>query len=369
MTKHLVFVTPGLIDLRSFNTFGFNAKPNTENPIGFFGTGLKISVAVIARLGCKMTVLIDGVEHEFYTSKTEFRGKEFDAIQMRKRKGLMSRWNYTKMPYTTELGKNWEPWQVYRELESNTRDEGGHTEIVDDEDPHGMSFLNDDHKGKTVIIVDEPSIVAVHEQRDKIFLPKEELELIAESGRLEIYDAPSSHIYYRGMRVLDLDKESGLTYNITCEQRLTEDRTLYSWNALWEIRNFFTVVCEDTDLLRRVLKLDESKWESNIEFDNTFTTMGDVFRKTTDRMVAAGEVILPRVITLRERYVRAESTEPETSVTMKDSEWQALRKILGEYDSVEMSVRLGWAEDDPRLKVVDKLIGLIPDDVEDEIEF
>jgi hypothetical protein len=34
MTKHLCFVTDGLIDLRAFTTFGFNAKPNTTNPIG-----------------------------------------------------------------------------------------------------------------------------------------------------------------------------------------------------------------------------------------------------------------------------------------------------------------------------------------------
>lgn len=167
--RYLAFVTEGAIDIRSFTTFGFNAKPNTTSPIGFFGTGLKIATAVIARLGGGMTVILDGVHHEFYTKETDFRGKMFDLVRMRKRNGIMSNWQYREMPYTTELGKNWEPWQIFRELESNTRDENGETFIIDDTDPTGKSFLNDPHHGKTVIIITEPSIVKSYDEKDTFF--------------------------------------------------------------------------------------------------------------------------------------------------------------------------------------------------------
>jgi len=326
--RHLCFVTPGLIDLRAFTTFGFNAKPNTDNPIGFFGTGLKLSVAVIARLGCRVTVLVDGVQHEFYTKETDFRGKSFDVIRMRKRKSLMARWNYQEMPFTTELGKNWEPWQVYRELESNTRDEGGHTLVVDDEEPHGMSFLNDDHRGKTVIIIDQPEIVACHDERETIFLETGELEPKT-NGRIEVYDRESNYLFYRGMRVIALDKPSKFTYNITCEQRLTEDRTLYNWNAFWEVRYFWTG-CEDADLVDRLLELDEEKfWEGNIDFDQDSTTFHTTtFEKRVRVKIAAESIGLSRAVTYAEKRNIGEDTDPNVTITRRRSEWTTIHEQL-----------------------------------------
>lgn len=329
--KTLAFVTDGLIDLRAFTTFGFNAKPKTDNPIGFFGTGLKLSVAVIARLGCRVTVMIDGVQHEFYTKTTDFRGKSFEQVRMRKRKSLMSRWSYQEMPFTTELGKNWEPWQVYRELESNTRDEGGHTLVVDDEDSHGMSFLNDDHRGKTVIMIDQPEIVACHEERNTIFFEptEEQQEGFSTNGRIEVYPGESNYLFYRGMRVIALDKPSKFTYNITCEQRLTEDRTLYNWNAFWEVRYFWTQ-CDDADLVDQLLELDEDAfWEGNIDFDQDSTTfLPTTFEKRARAKIAAESIGLSRAVTYVEKRNIGEDTDPNVTITKKRSEWTALYAAL-----------------------------------------
>lgn len=355
--RHLCFVTPGLIDLRAFTTFGFNAKPNTDNPIGFFGTGLKLSVAVIARLGCRVTVLVDGVQHEFYTKETDFRGKSFDVIRMRKRKSLMARWNYQEMPFTTELGKNWEPWQVYRELESNTRDEGGHTLIVDDEEPHGMSFLNDDHRGKTVIIIDQPEIVACHDERETIFLETGELEPKT-NGRIEVYDRESNYLFYRGMRVIALDKPSKFTYNITCEQRLTEDRTLYNWNAFWEVRYFWTG-CEDEDLVDRLLELDEEKfWEGNIDFDQDSTTFHTTtFEKRVRVKIAAESIGLSRAVTYAEKRNIGEDTDPNVTITRKRSEWTALYEELNSIRQRDYETDvLGWAHGGADLTMLESLM-------------
>jgi hypothetical protein len=43
----LFFCTPGLIDLEAVFTFGVHAK-ETENPIGYFGTGLKYAIVTLA---------------------------------------------------------------------------------------------------------------------------------------------------------------------------------------------------------------------------------------------------------------------------------------------------------------------------------
>ena len=46
----VVFSTNGLIPLQAFTMFGLNAKPESKNPFGFFGTGLKIAIAVCLRM-------------------------------------------------------------------------------------------------------------------------------------------------------------------------------------------------------------------------------------------------------------------------------------------------------------------------------
>lgn len=345
--KHLAFVTDGLIDLRAFTTFGFNAKPNTTSPIGFFGTGLKIATAVIARLGCKMTVMIDGVQHEFYVKETEFRGKTFQQVRMRKRKGLMSRWQYQEMPYTTELGKNWEPWQVFRELESNTRDEGGHTFLIDEDEPHGMSFLNDDHRGKTVIIVDEPSVVKAYEERDTIFLPPN-LELRTETNRCQAFNVGSKYLFYRGMRVVELDRPAAFTYNIKAEQRLTEDRTLYNWNAQWEVRQLI-MESTDRDFVEQIVQLEDEKfWEGRIEFDDVYAISSETFRSVVGRRKSTGAYLLPRVATFYERYNVTEPEDPEITVTLKQSQWRRISQVLNEVDTYDLAPKIGWAEEDDR---------------------
>lgn len=363
MTKHLCFVTDGSIDLRAFTTFGFNAKPNSPNPIGFFGTGLKLATAVIARLGCKMTVMIDGVQHEFYTKETSFRGKTFQQIRMRKRKGLMARWQYQEMPYTTELGKNWEPWQVFRELESNTRDENGKTFIIEDEEPHGMSFLNDDHRGKTVIIIDEPSVVKCYDEMDTIFLP-EGLELRTETNRCQAFNVGSKYLFYRGMRVVELNKPSALTYNIKAEQRLTEDRTLYNWSAAWEARQLI-MESTDEDFVEQIVKLEDEKfWEGHIEFDDAYAVSSETFRKVVGRRKRSGGYLLPRVGSFYERYNAPEPTDPYVTLTFKKSKWERIHQVLAKVEPASFAEELGWTEyDDDRFGPFNELMIMLKDKV------
>src|SRR4051794_443467 len=97
----VAFVTPGLIPLEAFTTFGVNAKPNSTNPFGYFGTGLKYAIAVCLRNGCKVVMVRDGVEYMFFTSQQSFRGTDFDFVRMRK-KTFMGKYTYTKLPFTLD---------------------------------------------------------------------------------------------------------------------------------------------------------------------------------------------------------------------------------------------------------------------------
>jgi len=79
----IIHETPGLLDTRSFTTFGINAKPNAKSPIGMFGTGLKYSIAVLMRQALKVTVWIGDQPYEFLLKNPSFEVKissQFECV-------------------------------------------------------------------------------------------------------------------------------------------------------------------------------------------------------------------------------------------------------------------------------------------------
>lgn len=215
MTHTVTYVTTSLLPIEAFTVMGMSAKPNSTNPIGEFGTGLKLAVAATLRMGGKFRMWIGGVEYEFYVKDREFRGTEHKQVMLRKRRGMLAKWSYQELPFTLNYGRNLDWWQVHRELESNTRDEGGTTYIE-------KVYAGE---GWTVIQIEHPGIVEAASEGGVFFDPGD-AKPIWSSGAMEVYDMPSEHLYYRGVRVFTLQHPSRFTYNFKPGQvRLTEDRS------------------------------------------------------------------------------------------------------------------------------------------------
>ncbi|MAD98747.1 MAG: hypothetical protein Unbinned200contig1000_60 [Prokaryotic dsDNA virus sp.] len=195
------FSNPGVIDLDVIKTMGVSVK-ETDNPIGFFGTGLKYAIATLLRTDHAVTLISAGEKYEFNKISKSIRGKEFHIVCM----------NDEQLGFTTELGKNWQVWQAYRELYSNTMDEMGSV---------STHYKKDD----TVFAVSGPEIDQVHAERGGIFLQND--PWIVGQG-VEVHRGKSEFVYYRGVRVHRLPEPSRFTYNLTCPMSLTEDRTLAS---------------------------------------------------------------------------------------------------------------------------------------------
>lgn len=198
----IYFMNKGHIDLDVIRTMGVSVK-ETDNPIGFFGTGLKYAIATLLRTGHKIWLETEGCTIDFRTQEKIIRNKPFQMIQM----------GDEQLGFTTDLGKNWEVWQAYRELYSNCMDEQGKVSGIIDE---GFD---------TIFTVEGPEIANVHAERGKIFLQNE--PWIVGDG-VEVHRGKSQYIYFRGVRVHKLLKPSRFTYNFTCHMMLTEDRTLAS---------------------------------------------------------------------------------------------------------------------------------------------
>lgn len=268
------FTTDGLIDLEAFNTFGISVKPNTENPIGYFGTGLKYAIAVCLRHKQEVTLYRGQKVYHFTTAKGTHRGKEFEWISMSKKKGIFNK--HQKLPFTTELGKNWELWQAYRELHANTVDEQGLIRFISGEPLHT-------EPGVTKITVEGSAFVDEYHNRKRTFLT-EALNQRVDDKSVQIFDNLSQHVYYRGIRILDVNKPAIFTYNLLSDLRLTEDRTAKStYEVTSSIAQHVATDIDDVDVIERILNADDSKWESRLDFDSVYYTPSEHFKEALSK--------------------------------------------------------------------------------------
>jgi len=205
----IYFSNAGHIDLDVIRTMGASVKEN-DNPIGYFGTGLKYAIATLLRTGHAVSLYTNGETIQFSSKPKEIRGKSFDMIYM----------GDEQLGFTTDLGKNWEVWQAYRELYSNAMDENGRVSGQFEENDTVFTV-----QPVRVFGQDEQSIVDVHAERGKIFLQNDPW-LVGDG--VEVHRGKSHFVYFRGVRVHKLLKPSRFTYNLTCHMMLTEDRTLAS---------------------------------------------------------------------------------------------------------------------------------------------
>ena len=149
----LYFTNPGEIDIRGATIAGLSAK-DTNTPIGKFGTGLKYAIASILRWGGDITIYAGPTHYQFTALDLDFRGAAFKQVAMNicpsDQAGSEAPSSQTPLGFTTEYGKHWEPWEIFRELLANARDEGGD---VSDTPPNHIG-----QPGNTTIVVNCPQL-------------------------------------------------------------------------------------------------------------------------------------------------------------------------------------------------------------------
>lgn len=305
----IIFQNPGLLDLRAVTTMGISTKPDSKNPIGMFGTGLKYAIAVTLREGGTFRAQIGSRYYNFMNTKEDFRGKSFDFIYYIETDAA---WHphaaAIPMPLgiTTELGKKWEPWMAIRELESNVRDENGSSRLETSD-----RFPVYDAPNSTTIFITGATMVAAYSQLSSIFMMQ---PAIVASPQVSLHrprdGKRSSVMYYRNVRCGVLERPALFDYNLHKQTDLTEDRTFkYGWEPINAIRSFLLQDCTDEDVLTQVLLADKLLLEHQLDFD-----VGIDPSETFIRIV--------------QRY----------SARCNDSAWRMVRKHLKltEWDEVEL---------------------------------
>jgi hypothetical protein len=268
--SYLVFETPGLIDMRAFTTMGISAKPRSALPIGMFGTGLKYAMAVLVRMGVQPVVYVGKDKYTFAKKQVTFRDKGFDLLRMRAERFSLMHPRWIDLPYTTEYGRNWKMWQVFRELEANTRDENGTTSVQDQQ--------YNPKTDCTAIVIDSSDLIAEWQKRDEIFLP----DAARTGDGVEVRYTPCDRVYWRGLRVHELNKPALFTYNFLGWLELTEDRTLkYEFYATSSLAKWLLTDCTDEQIIETILTAPSRNWEHGLSFDN-YNSPSDTFRRVMD---------------------------------------------------------------------------------------
>lgn len=245
-TPTVIFQNEGLLDPIAIGTFGVNAK-NDDSAIGYFGTGLKYAIAVLLREKHEIVICSGNNVYEFTLNTHALRGKEFNVVTM----------NGQPLGFTTELGKDWELWQAFRELYCNALDECGMVDASTD----GTSLRHEQHL--TTIYVKGKPFYDAYLERDSIVLSTHP---IASAGIVGIHPGESSYVYYKGVRALDLQKPSMHTFNINTHIGLTEDRTIrHSFMATDAIANALMRL-DDPKLIEHSILAHESYMESELKF-------------------------------------------------------------------------------------------------------
>lgn len=241
--KKIYFKNEGEINPISICTFGVNCK-DSDNPIGYFGTGLKYAIAIILREGGEITIFNGLEKFEFSVKKETVRGKDFNIVEM----------NGSPLGFTTELGKNWDLWQAFRELYCNATDENG-----------GVTDKKiKPKKDNVLIVVNLDSFYGCYNNIGEFVL---NTKPVFEGARCDIHAGNSNKVFYKNISIHKSREVSLYTYNIKSDLDITEDRTAtHAWQIKERIANAL-VSSEDENLIFKVIHADQGTLEHSLDFD------------------------------------------------------------------------------------------------------
>lgn len=240
----------GEIDINAFRLIGATTK--NESQIGYFGSGIKYALATALRTGVPIEVFSGSKKIEITTQKTEMRGQEFDVVCI----------DGVPTSITTQMGRDWKPWFIFREFYCNALDEG-EAKLEVTEEVEGV-------EGKTRVyigLVDEMKDVFAN--RDKYFAQRRLADY--EAGGIKIYRpllGESMIIYRKGIQVANREGQPIYDYDFT-RLAINEAREASDWDITYEMVGFW---CKHASQEMISALLNTEDVEKTLEFQMNWST-------------------------------------------------------------------------------------------------
>lgn len=281
MKKYILIQNEGEIEGNSFELIGASTKRSDSTKIGFFGSGLKYSIAYMMRNNISFRIFSGSREMHFTTTPAQIKDQQFDRICI----------NGQPTSFTVSMGPTWkEDWYVLREIYCNALDEDGCT-IVNETD------LIRPVDGKTRIYIERTeALEEVCRDWDSYFAKDREPLFTSESvytgylghedGKSHqsvlVYGKTKGIIYRKGIRVY---KRDSLMYDYGFSHvNINEDRTAKHPDGVgYAIRSMFSMFSNE-NYIKTVLRaaLDEVlPYEYNAlsypDYDSSWSTAWEQF--------------------------------------------------------------------------------------------
>lgn len=240
----------GEMDINALVLIGASSKRGDDSKIGYFGSGLKYSLAVLIRNGIMPKIFIGKEEVEISVDKKIFRGQSFDQILI----------NGEPTSLTTDMGVDWEPWFAVREIYCNALDEGeASLNMVEDPDPK---------EGTTSIFIENTGIFdELLMNWDKYFNVRRPDCMLNRIGFKAYQGGEDYIIYRRGVRVHHEAQTKSL-YHYDCSSiDINKSRTLrYGYDSTWHTADQVSRHA-DIEMIRNIYDNFEDKIEEHFRWD------------------------------------------------------------------------------------------------------
>jgi hypothetical protein len=227
MKKYILIQNDGEIETNSFELIGASTKRGEHGKIGFFGSGLKYSIAYMMRQGIEFRVFSGENELKFTTHPEQLKGHTFDRICI----------NDTPTSYTVTMGPTWtEDWFVLREIYCNAIDESNcqlikETDAVNSVEGKTRIYIELTQKLQSIIdnwdryFSDEREPFFTNEDTYTSFIGTEDIEG-RNKQKVIVFNKTEGVIYRKGVRCY---VRKGLLFDYHFEfLNINEDRTAKS---------------------------------------------------------------------------------------------------------------------------------------------
>ena len=253
MTKFIKIESKGIIDTQAFSLLGASSKREDKTKIGFFGSGLKYSIAYLLRNKIAFRTFADYKEIKFTTTPIPFRDKSFDVISVDGKETSM----------TTEMGMDWEPWFAIREIYCNALDEGeSHISIVSE---NKCLPIED----KTVFYIQATAeFQDIVDNWDLYFSENRKDLLYSDTEMNQLYTGGDKLIVYRkGIRCLYSKEEKTIfNYDLSWVQ-INESRTIKSeWDFKYSLKGWLQKIT-NPKIIAHIMNTINDRWEKELHWE------------------------------------------------------------------------------------------------------
>ena len=261
MKQFIKIESKGIIDPQAFLLLGASTKRDDNTKIGFFGSGLKYSIAYLLRNGINFKVFADYKEIKFGKQETKFRDKDFELIVINE--------EVTNM--TTEMGLDWEAWFVLREIYCNAIDEGESSVTI------VSGNLVEPIEDKTVFYIEvNDKFQEIINDWDKYFIEKRGDIVFYDSEANAIYSGGDELIVYRkGIRCyFSPEQKCSFNYDMSWIE-INESRVIKSdWEFRYNLRRYLQK-CKSTKVITHLYNTICNTFEKYLEWDSSSNLFSD----------------------------------------------------------------------------------------------